>query len=497
MVTRCFGISDATHHIIYESCSISGNKHKNNMEKQFDMKKKVKLIFRFLVFCAGLYLILCSVTQVLMLKNSEQKMKRFFDEQANFDVLFTGISHMQFGVSPMELWNEYGIASFNLAQSFEKLPQAYWVLQMALEYTNPSLVVIDVRRIDDTDKSTEAGVSAVFDYFPLTLTKFRAVTELFSNLYEQLGYLFPIIKYHGRWEELTAGDFVVTDYRLDNGASNYMGGGIAVYESEIHGTVPVDDMLPGSELCTSYLRKMIELCQSKDIEVMLAEIPFPANRDEQRYANGVQVIANEYGISYLNFHQIPGVVSLSVDMANKGHVNDAGARKVSYYLGNFLKEQYQLPDRRDDPAYACWVEQYKTFRSEKAERIRGRRSLKKILMLLTDRHINTYIRIRPDSKLYEKPVLRKLVWNLCARKETLHQFVNAAADHKEYSAFICNETDTIIEQTGPEPIESEADGTYRFFNKQENKEEFFSSYYGVEIQAFHGETGEEIIHRVF
>ena len=395
----------------------------DNMKRQSGLKRRMKLIIRFLAFCAVLFVLLSSATQVLMMKNSEKKLKRFFDKREDFDVLFTGISHMQMGVSPMELWNEYGIASFNLAQSFERLPFAYWVLQMALEYSHPSLVVIDVRRIFDTEIKVGHGVSFVMDYFPLTLTKFKAVNELLSDFNEKLAYLFPIIKYHERWEELTEDDFV--------------------------------------------------------------------------YANGVQVIADEYGVPYLNFHQIPGVVSMAVDMANRSHLNDSGARKVSYYIGDFIKENFDIPDRRNDPAYASWTEQYETFRDIKDERIRGRRSLKKVLMLLMDRHVNTYIRIRQDSKLYDSSVLRKLVWNLSARDKELTRFVKASADRKEYSAFICNETGAITEQIGPEPLESEADGTYRFFNKLENEEAFRSSEYGVEIQAFNGETGEEIIHKVF
>ena len=188
---------------------------------------------------------------------------------------------------------------------------------------------------------------------------------------------------------------------------------------------------------------------------------------------------------------------MSVDMANKSHLNDSGARKVSYYIGEYIRENYDLPDRRNDPAYASWNEQFETFRNIKDQRIRDRRNLKKVLMLLMDRHVNTYIRIRPDSKVYKKAVFRKLVMNLCAGEEKLARFIKAADEEKEYSAFICNETGSITEQIGPEPIESEADGTYRFFNKRDYEEEYLSSPYGVEIQAFNGETGEEIIHKVF
>ena len=476
---------------------LSGNKLMNNMKNSTDIKRRMKLIIRFLAFSIGFILILSSVSQVLMRKNSEQKLKRFFDEKAGFDVLFMGISHMQMGVSPMELWNEYGITSFNFAQSFERLPFAYWVLKMALEYSDPSIVVIDVRRIYDPDIQSGPGVSTVLDYFPLTLTKFNAVHELFTDFNEKLGYLFHIIKYHERWKELTEADFNVTDYVLDNGSFKYEGSAIQVYDVDTHSKIQPDDMAPGSELCTSYLRKMIELCKSKGINVILAEIPFPATHDGQRFANGVQLIADEYDVPYLNFHRIPGVVSMSVDMANKSHLNDSGARKVSYYIGEYIRENYDLPDRRNDPAYASWNEQFETFRNIKDQRIRDRRNLKKVLMLLMDRHVNTYIRIRPDSKVYKKAVFRKLVMNLCAGEEKLARFIKAANEEKEYSAFICNETGSITEQIGPEPIESEADGTYRFFNKREYEEEYLSSPYGVEIQAFNGETGEEIIHKVF
>ena len=247
----------------------------NNIKNSTDIKRRMKLIIRFLAFSIGFILILSSVSQVLMRKNSEQKLKRFFDEKAGFDVLFMGISHMQMGVSPMELWNEYGITSFNFAQSFERLPFAYWVLKMALEYSDPSIVVIDVRRIYDPDIQSGPGVSTVLDYFPLTLTKFNAVNELFSDFNEKLGYLFHIIKYHERWKELTEADFNVTDYVLDNGSFKYEGSAIQVYDVDTHSKIQPDDMAPGSELCTSYLRKMIELCKSKGINVILAEIPFP------------------------------------------------------------------------------------------------------------------------------------------------------------------------------------------------------------------------------
>lgn len=36
------------------------------------------------------------------------------------------------------------------------------------------------------------------------------------------------------------------------------------------------------------------------------------------------------------------------------HLNEAGATKVSKYLGTFLKERYGLTDHRGNAAYAVW-----------------------------------------------------------------------------------------------------------------------------------------------
>lgn len=43
------------------------------------------------------------------------KNRDFIEHSDSYDVLFFGNSHMANGVFPMELWNDYGIVSYNLA----------------------------------------------------------------------------------------------------------------------------------------------------------------------------------------------------------------------------------------------------------------------------------------------------------------------------------------------------------------------------------------------
>ena len=51
----------------------------------------------------------------------------------------------------------------------------------------------------------------------------------------------------------------------------------------------------------------------------------------------------------------------------QGHLNPDGASKATAFLGAWLKEHYDLPDRRGDSAYTHWddnLAQYEAYRAE-------------------------------------------------------------------------------------------------------------------------------------
>ena len=114
------------------------------------------------------------VSDFLMRKNSYEKNADFYNYEGNYDVLFLGTSHMVMGISPMELWNDYGITSYNLGDFGQTTAIDYWVLKNALDYTTPKLVVVDVYRINEVTKYVETYISQmhnVFDSMPLSKNK--------------------------------------------------------------------------------------------------------------------------------------------------------------------------------------------------------------------------------------------------------------------------------------------------------------------------------------
>ena len=82
--------------------------------------------------------------------------------------------------------------------------------------------------------------------------------------------------------------------------------------------------------------------------------------------NAVYAIAEEYGVPYLNLlHYLDDIsFNYDTDLRDPAHCNRSGAEKITAYLGAYIKENYQIPDRREDPTYApAWDAAYEAYRS--------------------------------------------------------------------------------------------------------------------------------------
>ena len=81
------------------------------------MTRRLRNIISFVSFVILLALAIAACAHVLEYKEGKQKYKPFFESETNFDVILLGTSHMWNQVSPMELWKEYGITSYNWGYS--------------------------------------------------------------------------------------------------------------------------------------------------------------------------------------------------------------------------------------------------------------------------------------------------------------------------------------------------------------------------------------------
>ena len=111
------------------------------------MKKKIGRFLKIFAFCALLAVAVAGVSRLVERKGEPGKDAAVFEPRGEYDVLFLGDSIMNTGVFPMEIWEKYGIAGYNIASYGNTLPITYWALQNALDYAAPKLVVLDVQGV--------------------------------------------------------------------------------------------------------------------------------------------------------------------------------------------------------------------------------------------------------------------------------------------------------------------------------------------------------------
>ena len=195
------------------------------------------------------------------------------------------------------------------------------------------------------------GDCEVYENFsPITLyEEFGSMTEQ-ENM---LDYLFPILRYHSRWSDLSSDDF---KYMFKKDKISHNGYYMRVDVRPVKG-FPEPDKLADYTLGSNamkYLDKMRVLCEENGVEFVLVKSPslFPHWYDE--WDEQIETYAEKYGLDYFNYEKMAEEVGIdyNTDTYDAGlHLNLDGAEKLSKYFGTYLKENYDLTDYRENPEY--------------------------------------------------------------------------------------------------------------------------------------------------
>lgn len=278
------------------------------------------------------------------------------ERRDSLDVLFLGSSHMLNGVSPMELWESDGIASRNLSENGQVLPVTYYVLMDALARQSPKLVVLDIYKvIQDTLYDAKSYLHTTLDAMPLGAAKLRAVYDFLPSG-ERTEFLFDIVLYHSRWKEL--GSLQRTDRDPDLKGWDPL---TTVERHEGFRVLPESATAEPPEVAVRYLKKIVDLCRERDVELLFIATPFttpiPDDMERQERVNAVAALAEEWGVPFVNMmHRLEEMdFDLSADLADMYHANVSGMKKITAFLGAYIREHYRIPDRRGDSRYAAWA----------------------------------------------------------------------------------------------------------------------------------------------
>ena len=160
-------------------------------------------------------------------------------------------------------------------------------------------------------------------------------------------------------------------------------------------------------------------------------------------ANTMVDIANKYGIAGLNFLDMTQdwngsgcIVDYYTDCYDSfSHLNPSGARKVTDYLGEYIINNYNIPDRRGDAAYSDWFEDYDKYNSMKEDALKEETDSENYLMLLSDKNYDTEIELTDDA-LLESYTYALLIRNIGLDTSTIPVIKGDSPDEKNGTARI-------------------------------------------------------------
>ena len=311
------------------------------------MKKLKRVILFLLVFAVLLWA--CSAGIQVIVRNvsgSVSGRSRVFasvsaEKKNTIDVLVAGDSESYTSVSPMDLWDRAGIAAYDCGQPGQRIQETYYILKTAFRTQSPKLVLFE------------------------TNTMFRDpgfLKNVQLSLTEPLAYHFPVIKYHNAWKALFDGPGgpkkSYKGFEIRDKVVSYEGDEEYMKETKDKAQIP--------EVVRIYMEKIKRLCEKNGADLLLVSAPSPKNYNYKKH-NSLEEYARENNLPYVDLNMKFRDIGIDwkQDSYDRGdHLNISGARKVTAYIGQYLADNYDLPDRRNDDGWREWDDLAKEYLEE-------------------------------------------------------------------------------------------------------------------------------------
>lgn len=305
----------------------------------------------------------------------------YYANAGNNDVVFIGDCEVYENFSPITLWEEYGITSCIRGSPQQMIWQSYYLMEETFRYETPKVMVFNVLSMQyDTPESTgnpsrrEAYNRMALDGMRWSFSKCKSVlasmTQEEKNWEGFLTYLFPILRYHVRWSQLTKEDFQYWLSRKPVSHNGYlMQTGIKPV-ADPFAQPPREDYSFG-ENSWHYLDKMVQLCKAHGTELILIKSSSLYPVWWWEWDKQIEEYANEKDLHYINFLEYEEEIGIdwNTDTYDGGlHLNVYGAEKASIWFGRLLKEQCGLTSRKTDMGLSeLWEKKTELYNMQKME----------------------------------------------------------------------------------------------------------------------------------
>lgn len=229
------------------------------------------------------------------------------EKEDSIDALILGDSIAWAGISPLRIYAKDKITTYNGATSGQRLMDSIAVLERTLRYQSLKTVVLETNCI---------------------------FTE-FNSMQYSLEKLLPIFRYH---------DYYLKDFEKGGSVDDWKGYN---YTTSTYPLEKTDYMAQTdvelSDVNQALLEQLYAMCTENGISLVLMTLPCPNSWNGTKH-DLTQAWADAHSVPFLdmNTDAMPDM-DFSTDFRDYGeHLNDSGAAKCSYVLGDYIKDNYSV-----------------------------------------------------------------------------------------------------------------------------------------------------------
>lgn len=305
------------------------------------------------------------------LSHTKAHLMGFYSEKKNtVDVAVIGTSCTFSAIAPMQLWEDRGIAAYDFCTNVMLENTMKYAIREVLRTQSPRLVIIDIAPFMNghavwQGRGAFASNTQVLRYntdgFKISKNRLDLINDIVYDKKKRWSYYFDLAYHHSNPNP------DIHDWNLNRPSPNkgYSNTPIEIIFTEKSGEdTACPDQCPLADWEMSLFDELLAETDKQGINVLFINGPYwPVDDkpDDFKKAAYLKKYLTDKGYDYLDLHEhmneinLVGTEDYSMDY---NHYTITGAVKISKFLGNYLADNYDLPDRRTDKRYDKWRAEY-------------------------------------------------------------------------------------------------------------------------------------------
>ena len=320
------------------------------------------------------------------------------EEPGQIDVLNVGDSLCDVSLTPLELFRDYGITSYNMGRDLQSKEATYYAIKAALRKQKIKVLLWETDNLcmQQDDITSCMHELSEFNYYHFPVLRYHSFWknwmnstkrgEFYKGYQIQTGNRGPDLEKNTDQSsdqkcELESSPGQSSDQECDLESSDWSGNQEHAPDQswsqkreleraeKLRTKIELNKQLTFERNQMKAFKRIYNLCKANNIKLVLYSAPSMKYYRSRKRHDALAKLAAQYGIDYIdgNYDEMAIGIDWNKDSYDGGaHLNLYGSRKMTKYLGEYLTKQCVLTDHRGDPTYSSW-EDMRKYESECGE----------------------------------------------------------------------------------------------------------------------------------